>query len=221
LIRDNIHKKYPRYSVSSAHTGSMGGLMALRNKETHIAPIHLLDEKSGEYNKEFIRKYLKDREIAYIKGVKREQGLIVKKGNPKEIKKFKDIGKEDVVFINRQKGSGTRILTDYLMKENSMDRSQVMGYEREGNTHMAVSSAVASGTADVGIGVYSAAQIMGNDFIKITEEEYDFALDVELLKEDKIQKFINVLKDEDFKKKLESLGGYNTESSGEVGRYER
>jgi putative molybdopterin biosynthesis protein len=221
LIRDNIHKKYPRYSVSSAHTGSMGGLMALRNKETHIAPIHLLDDKSGEYNKEFIRKYLKDREIAYIKGVKREQGLIVKKGNPKEIKKFKDIGKEDVVFINRQKGSGTRILTDYLMKENSMDRSQVMGYEREGNTHMAVSSAVASGTADVGIGVYSAAQIMGNDFIKITEEEYDFALDVELLKEDKIQKFINVLKDEDFKKKLESLGGYNTESSGEVGRYER
>jgi len=220
LMRDSMHKNHPEYSVSSAHTGSMGGVMALRNKETHIAPIHLLDEKSGKYNEEFIKKYLKDRKIAYIKGVKREQGLIVKKGNPKEIKEFKDITKQDVVFINRQKGSGTRILTDYLLKENSVDRNQVIGYDREGNTHMAVSSAVASGTADVGIGVYSAAEIMGNEFIKIKEEEYDFALDLKLIKEDKIQKFINILKDKDFKKKLESLGGYNTEFSGEVGIYE-
>jgi putative molybdopterin biosynthesis protein len=198
----------------------MGGIMALRNGETHIAPIHLLDEKSGEYNEAFIKKYFKGRNIAYIKGVKRHQGLIVKKGNPREIKEFKDIGKEDLVFINRQKGSGTRILTDYLIKENSMDRSQVIGYDREGNTHMAVSSAVASGTADVGIGVYSAGQIMDNDFIGITEEEYDFALDAELLEDEKIKKFISILKDENFRKRLEKLGGYNTESSGEVGIYE-
>jgi putative molybdopterin biosynthesis protein len=220
LIRDELHRKYPEYSISSAHTGSMGGIMALRNGETHIAPIHLLDEKSGEYNEAFIKKYFKGRNIAYIKGVKRQQGLIVKKGNPREIKEFKDIGKEDLVFINRQKGSGTRILTDYLIKENSMDRSQVIGYDREGNTHMAVSSAVASGTADVGIGVYSAAQIMDNDFIGITEEEYDFALDAELLEDEKIKKFISILKDENFRKRLEKLGGYNTESSGEVGIYE-
>jgi putative molybdopterin biosynthesis protein len=220
LIRDELHRKYPEYSISSAHTGSMGGIMALRNGETHIAPIHLLDEKSGEYNEAFIKKYFKGRNIAYIKGVKRQQGLIVQKGNPREIKEFKDIGKEDLVFINRQKGSGTRILTDYLIKENSMDRSQVIGYDREGNTHMAVSSAVASGTADVGIGVYSAAQIMDNDFIGITEEEYDFALDAELLEDEKIKKFISILKDENFRKRLEKLGGYNTESSGEVGIYE-
>jgi putative molybdopterin biosynthesis protein len=220
LIRDELHRKYPEYSISSAHTGSMGGIMALRNGETHIAPIHLLDEKSGEYNEAFIKKYFKGRKIAYIKGVKRQQGLIVQKGNPREIKEFKDIGKEDLVFINRQKGSGTRILTDYLIKENSMDRSQVIGYDREGNTHMAVSSAVASGTADVGIGVYSAAQIMDNDFIGITEEEYDFALDAELLEDEKIKKFISILKDENFRKRLEKLGGYNTESSGEVGIYE-
>lgn len=220
LIRDELHRKYPEYSISSAHTGSMGGIMALRNGETHIAPIHLLDEKSGEYNEAFIKKYFKGRNIAYIKGVKRQQGLIVKKGNPREIKEFKDIGKEDLVFINRQKGSGTRILTDYLIKENSMDRSQVIGYDREGNTHMAVSSAVASGTADVGIGVYSAGQIMDNDFIGITEEEYDFALDAELLEDEKIKKFISILKDENFRKRLEKLGGYNTESSGEVGIYE-
>jgi putative molybdopterin biosynthesis protein len=220
LIRDELHRKYPEYSISSAHTGSMGGIMALRNGETHIAPIHLLDEKSGEYNEAFIKKYFKGRKIAYIKGVKRQQGLIVQKGNPREIKEFKDIGKEDLVFINRQKGSGTRILTDYLIKENSMDRSQVIGYDREGNTHMAVSSAVASGTADVGIGVYSAGQIMDNDFIGITEEEYDFALDAELLEDEKIKKFISILKDENFRKRLEKLGGYNTESSGEVGIYE-
>lgn len=220
LIRDELHRKYPEYSISSAHTGSMGGIMALRNGETHIAPIHLLDEKSGEYNEAFIKKYFKGRKIAYIKGVKRQQGLIVQKGNPREIKEFKDIGKEDLVFINRQKGSGTRILTDYLIKENSMDRSQVIGYDREGNTHMAVSSAVASGTADVGIGVYSAAQIMDNDFIGITEEEYDFALDAELLEDEKIKKIISILKDENFRKRLEKLGGYNTESSGEVGIYE-
>jgi len=220
LIRDEIHRKYPEFSVSSAHTGSMGGIMALRNDETHIAPIHLLDEKTGEYNKAFIKKYFKGRKIGYIKGVKRQQGLIVQKGNPKNIKTFKDIEREDIVFINRQKGSGTRILADYLIKENSMDRNNILGYDREGNTHMAVSSAVGSCTADVGIGVYSAAQIMGNDFIEITEEEYDFALDAKLLEDEKIQKFISVLRDENFRKRLEELGGYNTESSGEVGIYE-
>ncbi len=220
LMRDELHRKYPEFSISSAHTGSMGGIMALRNDETHIAPIHLLDEKSGEYNEAFIKKYFKGRKIAYIKGVKRQQGLIVQKGNPKNIKTFKDIDNKDIVFINRQKGSGTRILTDYLIKENNMDRSRIMGYDREGNTHMSVSSSVASMTADVGIGVYSAAQIMGNDFIEITEEEYDFALDVKLLEDKKIQKFISILKNEDFRKRLEKLGGYNTESSGEVGIYE-
>ncbi len=220
LIRDEIHRKYPDFSVSSAHTGSMGGIMALRNNETHIAPIHLLDEKSGEYNKAFIKKYFKGREIAYIKGVKRHQGLIVQKGNPKNIKTFKDIEKEDIVFINRQKGSGTRILTDYIIKKNNMDRSSILGYDREGNTHMAVSSSVASKTADVGMGVYSAAQIMGNDFVEITEEEYDFVLDSKLLGDEKVQKFISILKDKDFRKRLEKLGGYNTEFSGEVGIYE-
>src|SRR6056297_838608 len=220
LIRDELHRKHPKYSVSSAHTGSMGGIMALRNGQTHIAPIHLLDEKSGEYNEAFIKKYFKGRKIAYIKGVKRQQGLIVKKGNPKNIKTFKDIEKENVVFINRQKGSGTRILTDYLIKENNMDRNKIIGYDREGNTHMAVSSSVASMTADVGIGVYSAAQIMGNDFIKITEEEYDFALDAKQIEDKKMQKFIGILKDREFRSKLEKLGGYNTESSGEVGIYE-
>src|SRR6056297_133067 len=220
LIRDEIHRKYPDFSVSSAHTGSMGGIMALRNNETHIAPIHLLDEKSGEYNKAFIKIYFKGREIAYIKGVKRHQGLIVQKGNPKNIKTFKDIEKEDIVFINRQKGSGTRILTDYIIKKNNMDRSSILGYDREGNTHMAVSSSVASKTADVGMGVYSAAQIMGNDFVEITEEEYDFVLDSKLLGDEKVQKFISILKDKDFRKRLEKLGGYNTEFSGEVGIYE-
>jgi putative molybdopterin biosynthesis protein len=194
--------------LSSAHVGSMGGIMAIKRGEAHIAPIHLLDEETGEYNRSYIDKYLADEDVALVKGVKREQGFMVAKGNPKGIVSVQDLVRKDVVFVNRQKGSGTRILTDYLLKKNGIDRKQIRGYDRDMTTHMAVAAAVECGTADVGVGVSSAAKTMGLDFISIGFEEYDFAIPKKYMESDMIKNFLQVLESPEFEKILADLGGY-------------
>lgn len=216
IAANMMHKKNSRYNLSSAHVGSMGGIMALRRGEAHMAPIHLLDEKTGIYNIEYVKKYLSNRDMVLIKGVKRVQGMMVKKGNPKNIKDMKDLLRKDIVFVNRQKGAGTRILTDYLLKNLSIEVEKIQGYEREMTTHMAVAAAVASGSADMGVGVYSSAKAMGLDFIPIGEEDYDFVIPVEFLQVDMIQLFQEVITSEEFKATLKEMGGYGTDNTGEI-----
>lgn len=133
---------------------------------------------------------------------------MVAKGNPKNIRSIEDLARKDVVFVNRQKGSGTRILTDYLLKKNHIDNSLIKGYDRDMTTHMAVAAAVSAGTADVGVGVFSAAKAMGLDFIPIGVEEYDFAIPEQFMETEMIRAFLEVLRSEDFRKILEELGGY-------------
>jgi len=216
LLGNFIHKKSSKYFLSSAHVGSMGGIMALRRGEAHMAPIHLLDEHTGKYNICFIKRYLPSVEMALIKGVKRIQGFIVPKGNPRNIQAFDDLGGGNLQFVNRQRGSGTRILVDYLLKEKNIDNEKINGYEREMATHMAVAAAVSSGTADVGVGVLSAAKAMELDFVPIGEESYDFAIPVKYLGEEMIKICIETLQSNEFKEKLEELGGYRLENTGEV-----
>jgi len=218
MVGNFMHKHNSRYFLSSAHVGSLGGIMALRRGEAHLAPIHLLDEETGIYNSAFIRRYLSNLDMAIIKGVKRIQGLIVQKGNPKNILSFEDLLQKDVQFVNRQRGAGTRILVDYQLKSKNIAPSLIMGYDREMTTHMAVAAAVASGSADVGVGVLSAAKAMDIDFIPIGEESYDFAIPEKYLKEDMIQLFIKVLQSREFKDTLEEMGGYMLENTGEIVR---
>lgn len=216
MIGSLMHRKDSTKSLSSAHVGSMGGLMALRRGEAHMAPIHLLDEQTGIYNESYIRKLLPDSKIALVKGVKRIQGMMVKAGNPKNIKGFKDFAREDVQFVNRQKGAGTRILVDYMLKKEGIAAAEILGYDREMTTHMAVAAAVSSGSADVGVGVLSAAKAMGLDFIPIGEEEYDFAIPEKYLELDIFKQFIDIIKSGEFKDILNGLGGYGTEGIGEI-----
>lgn len=196
------------FHLSSSHVGSMGGIMALLRGEAHVAPIHLLDEETGEYNTSYISKYLANKEVVLVKGVKRCQGFMTVKGNPKGILSVEDLLRDDVTFVNRQKGSGTRILTDYLIKKANLDSKMIKGYDRDMTTHMAVAAAVNSGTADVGVGVFSAAKAMDLDFIPIGYEEYDFAILKEYYDTEMIQAFLKVLGSPEFKKILEELGGY-------------
>ncbi len=213
LIMDiigSIMQKKHGFGVSSAHVGSMGGIMSLKRKEAHIAPIHLLDEQTGEYNAAYIERYLKnDDDVVLIKGVKRTQGFIVKKGNPKGISSIEDLARADITFVNRQKGSGTRILTDYLLKKASVvSPDKIIGYKNEMTTHMAVAAAVEGGMADCGVGVYSAAHVMGLDFVAIGDEEYDFAIPKAIIDTPMIKAFLAVLSSDEFKNELERLGGY-------------
>ena len=215
IIADMMPEKHNNMFVSSTHVGSMGGLMALRRGEAHMAPIHLLDEETGQYNIPYVKR-LFDEPMAIIKGVNRIQGIMVKKGNPLGIKTIEDLARPELRYVNRQRGAGTRVLFDYRLKQLGISTGDINGYEREMTTHMAVAAAVASDSADAGMGVLSAANAMGLDFIEVAYEEYDFAVPVKFLESPHIKAFIEIIQSDEFKQKLDELGGYTCESSGTV-----
>lgn len=181
-----------------------------------MAPIHLLDETSGDYNIDYIKKYFPGEKMVLIKGLERKQGFIVKKGNPHGIKGLRDLLREGVTFANRQRGSGTRILLDYMLKEEGIDSNEIIGYQRELNTHMGVATAVKTGSATCGLGVYSAAKALDLDFIEMGNEEYDFLIKADLVQDHKVQDFIRILKSDDFKSRVERLGGYGFDKLGSL-----
>jgi putative molybdopterin biosynthesis protein len=213
---DLMRRRYPERYVSSSHVGSMGGIMAIKRGEAHVAGIHLLDEGTGEYNKAYIDKYLKGQDIVRIRGVRRSQGLMIAKGNPLGIEGVEDLARDGLRYVNRQKGSGTRILLDYLLKKAGMDKDRIYGYDREELTHMSVAIQVATGSADCGMGIYSAAKIYGLDFIPICDEEYDFIAPAEYIDSKLVRDFLGIIGSEEFRDKLVELGGYSTEGCGTI-----
>lgn len=217
VLYNFVRKNYPHVTLSSAHVGSMGGLIAIKKGEAHMAGTHLLDEATGEYNVPFIKKLLPEKKVVLINLVYRIQGFIVKKGNPKNIRGFEDLAREDVIFINRQAGSGTRLLLDKHLKELGISPTAIKGYDRDEYTHMAVASAVLTGRADVGLGIFSAAQALGLDFIPVTEERYDILIPQEFFELPIIQAVLKVIReDKEFKEAVKSLGGYDIRDMGKT-----
>ncbi|MDI6744712.1 MAG: molybdopterin biosynthesis protein [Thermodesulfovibrionales bacterium] len=217
LLANSLKKKYPRLSLSSAHVGSMGGLMALKKREAHIAGTHLLDEETGEYNVSSIKRLLPDRKIVLVNLVYREQGLLVPKGNPKNVKGFEDLTREDVVFINRQTGAGTRLLTDKHLREFRIKPEDVKGYEREEYTHMGVASAVLTGIADTGLAILASANALGLDFVPVAKERYDLAIPIEFYDTDMIKALLSIIReDNEFRNMVVDLGGYDISDMGKV-----
>ncbi|MFA6759233.1 MAG: molybdopterin biosynthesis protein [Bacteroidales bacterium] len=216
IAADIMHSRNKRFFLSSSNVGSTGGLMALKTGETHVAPTHLLDMETGEYNRTYLKKYVPNKKIALVKCVNRIQGFMVQKGNPKNITKFEDLERKDVRFVNRQRGSGTRLLLDYNLNKLNIDYKNIKGFYREEFTHLAVAAAVEAGDADAGLGVFSAANMMGLDFIPVCNEEYDLAIPEEYLELDIIKEFIETIKSEEFKAKLDELGGYDYSYTGTV-----
>ena len=214
IVADIMARKYDNVTLSSTHVGSMGGLLALKRGETIIAPTHLLDEKTGLYNIAILKEIFGDGKVSLIKGFSRIQGLMVKKGNPLNICKIEDLTK--CKFVNRQRGAGTRVLLDYKLKTLGIDPKSIDGYDKELSTHMAVAASVASPYADCGMGVKSAADGMGLDFIEVGVEEYDFALLTKNLEDNKIKKFIETITSKELQDKLKELGGYGFENVGKI-----
>lgn len=215
VMADIMPNVYKDMFVSSTHVGSMGGLMALRRGEAHMSPIHLLDEETGEYNAAYVKKMFKE-PMALIKGVHRIQGIMVKKGNPFDVAGIEDLAGSEIRYVNRQRGAGTRVLFDYKLKQEGIDPETITGYDREMATHMAVAAAVASDGADAGMGVLSAAKAMGLDFVEVAPEEYDFAIPAKYLGLPHVKAFIDILKSEEFRTRLDELGGYSCENAGEI-----
>ena len=216
VLADIMPNRFPGCYLSSTHVGSMGGLMALRRGEAHLAPTHLLDENSGVYNVSYLQQLFPGEKMVLIKGVNRIQGLIVKPGNPLNILNVSDLTR--CRYVNRQRGAGTRVLLDYLLKKQGIAPEQISGYEREAATHMAVAAAVNSDSADCGMGVLSAARALGLDFVEVGPEEYDFAMPERFLELPLAQDFLELLRSEEFHQRLAELGGYSWDRCGEVVR---
>jgi putative molybdopterin biosynthesis protein len=162
--------------LSSANVGSLGGLIALRRGEAHLAGSHLLDPQSGEYNTSYVRRYLPEQEVVLVTLVGREQGWIVPPGNPDKLSGWSDALNPAIRFVNRQRGAGTRVLLDYQLNQMGADAKDVSGYDREEYTHLAVAAAIASGTADAGLGIRAAARALSLDFVPLAQERYDLVI---------------------------------------------
>jgi putative molybdopterin biosynthesis protein len=216
LLASLLHKHYPNRRLSSAHVGSLGGLIAIQRGEAHLAGSHLLDEETGIYNISHIKQVLNGRETVLMHLVYREQGLIVAKGNPRQITSLADLVRPDVVFINRQRGSGTRVLLDYKLKQGKLDPAQIKGYERDEYTHTAVAAAVGSGGADVGLGIQAAAKALGLDFLPLLKEEYDLVIPRDIYESELLRPLLEVVRSQEFMDIVLSLGGYDTSETGRV-----
>ena len=190
LIGDLMADTHPGMRFTSTHVGSMAGLMALQRHETTIAPTHLLDMETGEYNVAYLKQIFPGEKMVLIKGLDRIQGIMVKKGNPLNITCVEDLAK--VRYVNRQRGAGTRVLLDYKLKEIGLSPAQIDGYDKEAATHMAVAAAVSSSEIDAGMGIKPAADTMGLDFIEVGVEEYDFAIRKADLDTPQVKAFINI-----------------------------
>jgi putative molybdopterin biosynthesis protein len=202
--------------LSSANVGSLGGLLAIRRQEAHLAGSHLLDPETGEYNIAYIKQYLSGIPVVVIKLVNRQQGLMVLPENPKAINRLEDLVRKDIRFINRQRGAGTRVLLDYHIKLLGLDHGSIQGYNQEEYTHLAVAAAVASGRADCGLGIAAASQALNLDFLPLFQERYDLVIANDHYQSPLLQPLLDLLQDESFQKNVVSLPGYDVTNMGKV-----
>ena len=202
--------------LSSGNLGSLGGLIALRRGEAHLAGSHLLDPETGEFNLPYIERYLPDIPVVVVSLVGREQGLILAPGNPKSITGLNDLARTDIAYVNRQRGAGTRILFDYQLDQLGIEPPSIRGYQHEEYTHLAIAAAVASGRADCGLAIHAAAAALNLDFLPLFQERYDLIIPKEHYESIKLIPLLQLLGDPEFQKTVASLPGYSTDSMGEI-----
>lgn len=216
VLADLIKATHTRLTFSSSHVGSMGGLMAVKRGVCHLAGSHLLDTGDGTYNVSYLKKHLPDVRVRLVNLVLRDQGLIVAPGNPKHIKGIEDLVRDDITFINRQGGSGTRILLDYRLSQLGLNPDEIAGYRDEEFTHMSVAVAVLSKAVDVGLGIFAAARALNLDFIPVVTEQYDLVIPQAFFDSENIQALLGIVNSAEFKRQVAGLGGYSTEKTGEI-----
>ncbi len=216
LLAQFLAAREPRRRLASANAGSLGGLLALRRGEAHLAGAHLLDPESGEYNLPYIRHYLPETSVVVVTLTRREQGLIVQPGNPKEIRGIADLGREDVTYVNRQRGAGTRVLLDYLLTREGLSAEEIQGYAREEVSHLAVAVDVQTELADCGMGVRAAADALGLDFVPLVWERYDLVVPQPFWEDNLLAPLQALLHEPMFCEAVAGLPGYDPSGMGQV-----
>jgi putative molybdopterin biosynthesis protein len=200
--------------LASANVGSQGGLIALRRGEAHLAGSHLLNPETGEYNISYIRQYMPDIPVKVVALVGRDQGLMVKRGNPKGIKSLADLTRSEIQFVNRQRGAGTRVLLDYHLKLMTIAPERIVGYSQEEYTHLGVAAAIASGRADCGLGIAAAAQALDLEFIPLFQERYDLVIPKPFAESDLLAPLFRLLEERRFREAVSQLPGYDVSVMG-------
>ncbi len=210
LLLQHMRSSAPNLSFKVVNTGSVGGFQAVERGEADVAGVHLLDEETGEYNAPFLERFNLTGRAHLVRGYRREQGLIVAKRNPKNIRRFEDILRQDVSFINRNPGSGTRLLTDSMLnsvaekKKVSFDelKKGIAGYDVEAKSHSAVAAAVAQERVDVGVGIKTVAHFYHLGFIPVADEMYDFLIPADRVEKESVKILLETLKSKKFHKDL-------------------
>jgi len=220
LLTDTLHAAHPDLTVVSAHVGSLAGLLALRRNQAHVAGAHLFDPESGEFNTAHVRRMLTPYgcRVMVVGFVTRTQGLLTATGNPKQIRELPDLLRQDVRFVNRQPGAGTRLLLDYELDRRGLDARRIQGYERTESSHSAVAQAVADGRADCGLGIQAAAQAHHLDFTPLFQERFDLVIPVVHYHSELLAPLLALLQTPPaaFLERVHALGGYGTAGMGQV-----
>jgi putative molybdopterin biosynthesis protein len=216
ILRNELMWRFPDLKLVSSNIGSKGGLRALRMGYAHFCGVHLLDEETGEYNVPYISQSLEDFPVVLVAFFRRTMGLLVKEGNPRNIRSLSDLTREGVTFINRHRGSGTRALIDHLLRKENIAPATVAGYEKEAFTHMSLAHAVASGAADTGIGIFAAAKALHLEMIPLHQEHFDLVIPKKIFNGYQIQSLLKILRSAEFRREMGTLGGYDVAEAGKI-----
>jgi molybdate-binding protein/DNA-binding transcriptional regulator YhcF (GntR family) len=214
ILLDLLRQRVGGLRTEVTHAGSLGGLIALQEERADLAGTHLLDEETGEYNYPYVKRILPGHEIAVVNLSFRIQGLMFAKGNPRKIKRLDDLRRPDIVFVNRQKGSGTRVLLDLQLKRQGISPNDIKGYDVEFNTHLEVASHIAKGSADVALGIEAAAISNGLGFLPMFRERYDLVIPMANYRSPRFAPMLEIIASDEFKKIVDSVGGYDTSQTG-------
>lgn len=219
ILITELEDRFPGFSLINLPIGSLDGLIALRQGIAHLSGCHIFDADTNEFNTPLIKRFFPDQDVQTITLAKREQGLLLPPGNPKQITKFEDIGRADISIINRNPGSGTRIWFDEKLESIGLRPMQVNGYTQEVNSHTVVAETIKDGIADTGIGLIAAATHAGLDFIPLFDEQYDLVLSSEIREINYYYPMMDFLHSTEFRKLLDSLAGYNSINTGQSSTY--
>lgn len=214
LLISLFRERSPKIEVEVTHAGSLGGLIALQEEKAHLAGIHLLDEETGEYNYPYIKRILPGRELAVVHLAYRMQGLMFKTGNPKQIKGLDDLRRQEINFINRQKGSGTRVLLDLKLRQMDILPGEIKGYENMVDTHLSVGLAIKNMEADVGLGIQAAAKSCGLGFLPLFRERFDLVMTKESYQSRLFAPLMEIATSAEYRNVVNQVGGYDTSQTG-------
>lgn len=217
LVSERLRQQRAPASVLGWPMGSTAAVEALKRGEVHVAGLHVLDPRSGEANLPFVRRHLGDQAVTLVTFASWQAGLLVKAGNPKSIASPADLARRDVRLVNREEGSGARLLLDQRLKAEGIKAARVRGYRDVVSSHLDVGRRVAEGVADIGVGVEAIAGLLGLGFIPLQTERYDLVIPSEFLTgHPGVGRLLEALVSREVRAEIEALGGYSTRETGRV-----